>query len=117
MGCTEPVRCPGTCKLSVVAHSPTRVLAVRTRCRLPGCLQCEHGTLVKGPVYWSFFTVSFIFSIKNESSSFGRQDSCDLRFDPTRVCVSTTGAEEVSARGGNPTTLRALVTSALRCVP
>ena len=64
-----------------------------------------------------FFTVSFIFSIKTESSSFGRQDSCDLRFDPTRAGVSTTGAEEVSARGGNPTTLRALVTSALRCVP
>ena len=43
--------------------------------------------------------------------------TCDLRFDPTRAGVSTTGAEEVSARGGNPTTLRALATSALRCVP
>ena len=43
--------------------------------------------------------------------------TCDLRFDPTRAGVSTTGAEEVSTCGDNPTTLRALVTSALRCVP
>jgi hypothetical protein len=43
--------------------------------------------------------------------------SCDFRFEPTRVCVSITGAEEVSECGDNPTTLRALATSSVRLIP
>ena len=42
---------------------------------------------------------------------------CDFLFEPTRVCVSTIGAEEVSECGDNPTTLRAVATSSVRKIP